>query len=77
MLEELDYKNIFQAIRWPSSIRPYTTPAIHQQDRTLAVDNLAKQKALREALITPTPLSSDYLAIQLDLSQVTRTDPIC
>lgn len=77
MLEELDHKNIFQAVRWSSSITQYTTPPIQQQDGTLAVDNLAGQKALREALITPPLLSSDHLAIQLDLSQETRTDPIC
>lgn len=77
MLEELDHKNIFQAVRWSSSIRQYTTPPIQQQDGTLAVDNLAKQKALREALITLPALSSDYPSIQLDLSQETRTDPIC
>ncbi len=55
MLEELDHKNIFQVVRWPSSIRQYTTFPIQQQDETLAVENLAKQKALREALITPPP----------------------
>ncbi len=76
MLEELDHKNIFQAVSWPSSIRQYTTLSIQKQDGTPAVDNLAKQKALREALITPPPLNSDYPAIQLDLSQETRTHSI-
>ncbi len=76
MLEELDHKNIFQAVKWLSSIRQYTTPSIQQQDGNLAVNNPAKQKALKEALITPPPLNSDYPAIQLDLSQETRTDPI-
>ncbi len=76
MLEELDHKNIFQAVEWLSNIRQYTTSPIQRQVRTLAVDNLANQKVLRKALIIPSPLNSDYPAIQLDLGQKAETDPI-
>lgn len=63
MLEKLDHKNIFQAVRQSSSNKKYTISLIQQLDRTLAIDNLAKPKTLNEALITFFYLSINYSSI--------------
>lgn len=61
MLKGQDHKNIFQAVQCPSSIKQYTTFLIQKQDEILAVDNLAKQKVLKEALFTPSLLDNFFL----------------
>lgn len=76
VLEKLDSKSIFQAVKWSSSIRQYTAPPIQQQDATLAVDNLSKQKALRKELLTPPATTTPSRNIQVDLSQQTRDDVV-
>lgn len=76
VLEKLNSKSIFQAVKWSSSIRQYTTPPIQQQDGTLAVDNLSKQKALKKELLTPPATTTPSRDIQVDLSQETRNDVV-
>ena len=74
MLEKLDSKNIFQAVKRSSNVRLFTAPSIEKQDGTLAIDNLSKQKSLSEELLTspaPTAFNTDN---QIDLSQETRYD---
>ncbi len=76
MLEKLDSKNIFQAVKWSSSIRLYTALLIQQQDGTLAIDILSKQKALEEQLLTPTTTTASNTDNKIDLSQETRDDVV-
>ena len=53
VIGDLDSKTVFKAIRWPNSIRRYTTPPIELADGTLATSNQEKQYALKTALLTP------------------------
>lgn len=53
VIDELDHKNIFRAVRWSSSVRHYKTPPIWRQGGTFAIDNLGKQRALRQELLKP------------------------
>lgn len=53
VISDLDSKTVFKAIRWPNSIRRYTTPPIELADGTLATSNQEKQYALKTALLTP------------------------
>ena len=45
-------KTIFQAVKWPNTIRTYTTPPIQKADGTLAISNQDKQEALRSELLS-------------------------
>lgn len=53
VIDGLDHQNIFQAVKWSSTVRAYTTPPIQRQDGSLAVDSQEKQKTLREELFSP------------------------
>ncbi len=39
VMDGLDHQNIFQAVKWSSTVRKYTTPPTQRQDGSLAVDN--------------------------------------
>ncbi len=55
VINELDKDSIFGDIKWPTSVRQYTTPPIQCSDGFLAISNQGKQKALRLELLTPPP----------------------
>ncbi len=42
-------------MKWPTSVRQYTTPPIQCSDGCLAISNQGKQTALRLELLTPLP----------------------
>lgn len=79
IIDGLDSHNIFQAAKWPRSVRQYSTPPIRQADGTLAVSNLEKQATLRKELLsTVKPVAND-IAINKqapDLIQEKREAPI-
>ncbi len=39
VIDGLDHQNVFQAVKWSSTVCQYTTPSIQRQDGNLAVDN--------------------------------------
>ncbi len=39
VINGLDPHNIFQAVKWLSTVRQYNTPSIKRQDGTLAIDH--------------------------------------
>ena len=53
VINELDEDSIFGAMKWPTSVRQYTTSPIQCSDRILATSSQGKQKALRLELLTP------------------------
>ena len=59
VIDELDHKNILQAVRWSSTVRQYTIPPIQQQDGTFATNTFDKQQVLRQELLTP---SGNYVS---------------
>lgn len=76
IIDGLVYQNIFQAVKWLSMIRQYTTPLIQRQNGSLAVDNQENKKELRKALFTP-PASTDQENIEVpNLQEETRNSPV-
>ncbi len=60
VIDGLDNHNIFQTVKWPRSVRQYSTLPIRQVDGTLAVNNLEKQATLRKELLSLVdPLGDD------------------
>lgn len=53
VIDSLDHQDIFQAVKWPSTVHQYTSPLIQRPDSSLAINSQEKQRALREALLTP------------------------
>ncbi len=50
VINELNGETIFQAMKWPTSTRKYTTPLIQKTDGLLATSNKEKRDALKQAL---------------------------
>ena len=53
VIDNLDSKTIFGAVKWSTSTKQYTTPAIRRLDGSLAISNFDKQHTLKTALFTP------------------------
>ncbi|MCJ1345122.1 hypothetical protein MMC31_003327, partial [Peltigera leucophlebia] len=76
VIDGLDHRNIFQDVKWSSTVRQYTTPPIQRQDGSLAVDNQEEQKALREELLTP-PANTGQENIEVpNLQEETSNSPV-
>lgn len=54
VINNLNGETIFQAMKWPNSIRKYNTPPIQKPDGSLARSNKDKQAVLKQVLLTPT-----------------------
>ncbi len=57
VINELNKETIFQAMKWPTSTRKYSTPPIQKTDGLLATSRKEKKDALKQALLTPTSQS--------------------
>lgn len=76
VIEELDNKNIFQAMKWPTSIRQYSSPPIQKPDGTLAISVSEKRATLRNVLLTPSTENRDSATAAPDLYMELRDNPI-
>lgn len=70
VIEELDHKTIFHAVKWPSSVKQYTSPPIQR------ADGLEKQKTLRQELLTPPPYTNSEYIEYPNLYTESRENPV-
>lgn len=77
VIDGLDHQIIFQAVKWPSTVHQYATPPIQRQDGSLAINSQDKQRALREALLTPPTDAHQESPLEApDLQKEIRHSPV-
>lgn len=73
-IDGLDHQNIFQAVKWLSTVCQYTMPFIQRQNGSLAVDNQEKQKTFCKKLFTPSANTSQRNIEVSNLQKETRNN---
>lgn len=81
VINGLTNKTLLQAVKWPNTIRSYTTPPIQKADGTLTVSHKDKQEALRSELLSAKDLSlgsnSDSTTVRSFLEETRAPAPDC